>query len=42
MNCNGVNCLTFESKPGAVVTDESNAVQIAEDWNKAYAPRCSG
>lgn len=42
MNRNGVNCLTFESKPGAVVTDESNAVQIAEDWNKAYAPRSAG
>jgi len=25
-----------------VVTDESNAVQIAEDWNKAYAPRSAG
>jgi hypothetical protein len=35
MNRNGFNCLTFESKHGAVVTDETTARQIAEAWNAA-------
>ena len=34
MNRNGFNCLTFASKPGAVVTDEATAKQIAEAWNE--------
>jgi hypothetical protein len=35
MNRDGVNCLTFTSKPGAVVTDEAAARQIADKWNAA-------
>ena len=35
MNRDGVNCLTFTSKPGAVVTDEANAIRIAKAWNAA-------
>ena len=35
MNRDGVNCLTFLSKPGAVVTDEAAARQIAKEWNAA-------
>jgi hypothetical protein len=34
MNRDGVNCLTFTSKPGAVVTDEANAIRIAKEWNE--------
>ena len=33
MNKNGFNCLTFPDKPGAVVTDEARAKQIADEWN---------
>ena len=33
MNAQGVNCLTFPSKPGAVVTDYESAKKIAEVWN---------
>jgi hypothetical protein len=35
MNRDGVNFLTFTSKPGAVVTDEANAIRIAKEWNAA-------
>lgn len=35
MNANGINCLTFKSKPGAVITDYNTAQQIAEKWNAA-------
>jgi hypothetical protein len=34
MNKNGFNCLTFPDKPGAVVTDEAHAHQIANEWNQ--------
>jgi hypothetical protein len=34
MNKNGFNCLTFPDKPGAVVTSESNAKRIADEWNQ--------
>ena len=34
MNRNGFNCLTFPDKPGAVVTDEDHAKQIAVEWNE--------
>jgi hypothetical protein len=34
MNRNGFNCLTFPDKPGAVVTTEERAKQIAIEWNK--------
>ena len=34
MNKSGVNCLTFAEKPGAVVTDEAHAKQIADEWNQ--------
>lgn len=34
MNKNGFNVLTFADKPGAVVTDEEHAKQIADAWNK--------
>ena len=34
MNRNGFNCLTFTDKPGAVVTSEARAKQIAAEWNK--------
>lgn len=34
MNRNGVNCLTFASQPGAVVTNETNAIHIAKEWNE--------
>jgi hypothetical protein len=34
MNKNGFNCLTFPDKPGAVVTTEERAKQIAVEWNK--------
>jgi hypothetical protein len=33
MNANGLNCLTFSDKPGAVVTDEMSAKKIADYWN---------
>jgi hypothetical protein len=33
MNRNGVNVLTFPDKPGATVTSEANAKQIADEWN---------
>jgi hypothetical protein len=36
MNRNGFNCLTFPDKPGAVVTTEERAKQIAIEWNDAY------
>ena len=36
MNRNGFNCLTFSDKPGAVVTTEEWAKQIATEWNDAY------
>ena len=39
MNRNGFNCLTFASKPGAVVTDEATAKQIAEAWNEPPTSR---
>lgn len=35
MNANGVNCLTFPGKPGAVVTDHDSAIRIAVEWNNA-------
>ena len=35
MNADGVNCLTFESRPGAVVTGEIEAKQIANAWNES-------
>ena len=35
MNRNNINVLTFLSKPGAVVTDEANAIRIAKEWNAA-------
>jgi len=34
MNRNGFNCLTFPDKPGAVVTTEDRAKQIADEWNE--------
>ena len=34
MNKNGFNCLTFPDKPGAVVTSEEHAKQIAAKWNE--------
>ena len=34
MNATGFNCLTFKSKPGAVITDFETAQMIAEHWNK--------
>jgi len=34
MNRDGINCLTFPNKPGAVVTSHENAKEIAERWNK--------
>lgn len=34
MNRDGVNCLTFPDKPGAVVTTEERATQIADEWNE--------
>ena len=33
MNANGVNCLRFRSKPGAVVTDFATAQKIATKFN---------
>jgi len=38
MNKNGVNCLTFAEKRGAVVTDEAYAKQIADEWNCRIEP----
>ncbi len=38
MNRNGFNCLTFPDKPGAVVTDEKHAKQIADEWNNHTGP----
>ena len=35
MNSNGINCLTFTEKPGAVITDYESACRIADEWNKA-------
>ena len=34
MNRDGLNVLTFTDKPGAVVTSEARAKQIAAEWNK--------
>lgn len=33
-NKDGINCLTFKSKPGAVFTNEQAAKEIADKWNK--------
>jgi hypothetical protein len=33
-NRQGINCLTFTAKPGAVFTDEASAKAIAEKWNQ--------
>jgi hypothetical protein len=33
MNRDGLNVLTFPAKPGAVVTDEEHAKQLAAEWN---------
>ena len=33
MNKSGTNCLTFKSKPGAVITDFETACLIAKKWN---------
>lgn len=33
MNAQGVNCLTFKSKPGAVVAEFETCKIIAEKWN---------
>jgi hypothetical protein len=38
MNVNGFNCLTFPDKPGAVITDEVHAKQIADEWNARTEP----
>ena len=37
-NKNGVNVLTFPGKPGAVLTDEAHAKQIADEWNSRTEP----
>ena len=34
MNRDGVNCLTFNDKPGAVITSIENAEKIAAEWNE--------
>jgi len=34
MNANGINCLTFPNKPGAVVTSFDHACRIAKEWNE--------
>lgn len=36
MNRDGINVLTFASKPGAVVTDYASAVEIAKAWNERH------
>jgi len=33
-NMYGINCLTFKSKAGAVITDMNTAIKIADKWNK--------
>lgn len=38
MGASGVNCLTFKSKPGAVITTFENAQQIADLWNRQEKP----
>jgi hypothetical protein len=38
VNKTGVNVLTFSDKPGAVVTDEAHAKQIADEWNARTEP----
>ena len=38
MNAQGVNVLTFKSKPGAVITSIEIAEQIAAKWNKEQQP----
>ena len=38
INKNGVNVLTFADKPGAVVTNEVRAKQIADEWNERIEP----
>lgn len=35
MNRNGVNCLTFPDRPGAVLTTPEHAQAIADQWNGA-------
>lgn len=34
MNRDGLNVLTLTNKPGAVVTTEERAKQIADEWNE--------
>lgn len=34
LNADGINCLTFFSKPGAVLTDINSAITIANKWNE--------
>ena len=38
-NGNGINCLTFKSKPGAVFASEAACKLIAEKWNKEATPQ---
>lgn len=33
-NRDGINCLTFTDRPGAVVTTKENAELICQEWNK--------
>jgi hypothetical protein len=33
LNSDGINCLSFEDKPGAKFTTLENAKKIAEEWN---------
>lgn len=34
VNANGVNCLTFSDRPGAVLSDFETCSHIAAAWNK--------
>jgi len=39
MNANGVNCLTYPNKPGAVVPRYARSWAIARAWNTAAGVR---
>ena len=34
MNANGINCLTFKSRPGSVLAGFETYKKIAEKWNR--------
>jgi hypothetical protein len=38
-NAQGINCLRFKDKPGAICTTKENAIALAESWNGLATPK---